>query len=294
MKTLKKRPAFSRYFVGRIKSNPFVFALMVAYSLLCVGSFIYFCVTGGIRDACFCLIYLLIVPAFYLIEWSMRIYVPAVYATVLMVFMCGNLLGACYNLYTVFPHHDDLLHALWGMVFMLFGFAIMIVLLGEPQSKKAFFAYLLFAFAFSLMTSVIWEIYEFSVDSISADYDLQEDTIINGFNSFFLYPEYDHLHTEQIEGIAYTILYNAQGEEIYRIEGGYLDIGLKDTMWDIIWCTVAAAGLSVVLAVERCVGKKFLYGLLVPKSVVCAQDEKTADGAARCADVGEIAEEAAS
>ena len=66
-----------------------------------------------------------------------------------------------------------------------------------------------------------------------------------------------------IEGIAYTELYDANGNLLYTIEGGYLDIGIMDTMWDIIWCTVSAAALCVALTVDRFTGKRF-YKVMIP------------------------------
>jgi hypothetical protein len=70
----------------------------------------------------------------------------------------------------------------------------------------------------------------------------------------------------QIDGIAYTVLYDAEGNVLYTIEGGYLDIGIMDTMWDIIWCTVADIVFVAALAIDWCHGKR-LYKILIPQTL---------------------------
>ena len=40
--------------------------------------------------------------------------------------------------------------------------------------------------------------------------------------------------TKVIDYIEYTVLYDKNDKELYKIEGGYLDIGLIDTMEDLI------------------------------------------------------------
>lgn len=235
---------------------------MAVYAAFCLGSAIYCAVTGRYRDIMYSFVFLLVVPAFYIIERYMHVKMPMGCACLLLLFMLGSFIGACYNVYTLFRNLDDVLHGLWGVVFMLLGFAVIKAFVGEPDTKKKFFACLLFAFAFSLMIAVFWEIYEFTLDRVSTNYDMQEDTIVNDIYSFFLYPGYDHLHTEKIENIVQTIIISEDGTQ-YVIEGGYLDIGITDTMMDIIWCTVASAGMSVALAVSWCT-RKYLYKWFVP------------------------------
>ena len=278
------------YFVERTKSNIALFVLMAAYSVLSLGSSIYFMTQGNVRDILSCFVYFLIVPLFYVIERYMRIKVPMPYALFLMAFMTLNLIGAGYNLYFIFPPLDDCLHAMWGFVFMVFGFAVMKVLLGEPKNRKQLVVYVLFSVAFCALTAVIWEIYEFTWDEVSPTVDLQEDCIITGFNSFMLHDPCDHLNTVKIDGIAYTILYDAMGNEIYRIEGGYLDVGLKDTMWYMIWCTVSSVSTSVVIALDWCFGKKWIYNALIPKLREVPQEDNSGENS-DYADGGDRAEE---
>ena len=53
--------------------------------------------------------------------------------------------------------------------------------------------------------------------------------------------------TKNIKKIAYVILYDKENKELYRMNDGYLDIGLVDTMEDLfvnfvgatVFCTIA-------------------------------------------------------
>jgi hypothetical protein len=118
-----------------------------------------------------------------------------------------------------------------------------------------------------MMIAAVWEIYEFIGDRSSVNLDMQEDTIVNSIHSFLLYAGgYDHYHTLQVDGIAYTILYDASGNELYTIEGGYLDTGIIDTMWDIICCGIANVIFVVLLAIDCCHGRH-IYKILIPQTV---------------------------
>jgi len=160
----------------------------------------------------------------------------------------------------------------WGVVFVVLGFLLIKSLSDEPKSGKSYIVYAIFGFMFAILSSVVWEILEFTVDRLLGDFDMQEDTIVNSINSFLLYPEYDHLHTLKIDGIAYTVLYDADGNELYRIEGGYLDIGIFDTMWDMIWCFVAAFVFDALLIADNFAFKGVLNKFLIPHKIQSASD----------------------
>lgn len=49
----------------------------------------------------------------------------------------------------------------------------------------------------------------------------------------------------QVDDIAYTVLYNGDGDELLVIEGGYLDIGLIDTTKDLFVNMVGALVFSI-------------------------------------------------
>ncbi len=269
-----KRQPLGKYLKEQLKKRPAVTAIMAVYLAFCIASSIYFAVIGRGRDSGYSLVYAAVVPLFYLLEYVTRQRTPVVFVSLILFWLFGSFIGACYNVYTHIRCWDDIMHAFWGVVFAAAGFAVLKMVFGEPDSNKKFFGCLIFSLAFCLMIGVFWEIYEFAIDNISNGYDMQEDTIVNSIRSFLLYPGYDHLHTLVIDGIAYTELYDINGNLLYTIEGGYLDIGLMDTMWDIIWCTVSAAALCVVLTVDRFCGKH-IYKQMIPENLPVTYVEVT-------------------
>ena len=262
---------------SNIKATPsdiFVWTLMGLLIAFYFGSLIYFAVIGRVRDSLLTLVYMLIVPLYFIIEKRLHVKIQPLDAVILFTFVLFCELGASYNLYTIIPCLDDVLHSVWGIVFTVLGFTIIKSFMGEPETKKAFIVYAVFGFAFCCLTAVLWEILEFSTDMILPSMDQQEDTIITSIKSFLLYPGYDHLHTMDIDGIAYTVLYDAEGNILYTIQGGYLDIGIMDTMYDIIFCTLLSFVLSAALIIERCAGKSGLYNAVIPRLVPVKEPEK--------------------
>ena len=157
---------------------------------------------------------------------------PALYVTG-SVYALGPMLGDCYRLFYRTVWFDKALHTLGGVLFALIGAFIMQMLLGSDKNRKAI---ALFAFCFSIAVSALWEIAEFAGDSLF-DMDEQNDNIVYSIHSHLLAGETGA--TVHIEGIQETSLNS--GEKTLR---GYLDIGLIDTMRDIIVETLGALGAA--------------------------------------------------
>ncbi len=95
------------------------------------------------------------------------------------------------------------------------------------------------AFCFSMTVGVIWEFFEYGMDCI-LQFDMQKDTIIHTISSVMLDPEGRNVPTiiSNIQGVAV----NGQNLNL----GGYLDIGLHDTMKDLIVNFVGAVVFSII------------------------------------------------
>jgi len=93
--------------------------------------------------------------------------IPAVMIIVYSIFLyCAIYLGEIRNFYYKVPHWDTILHTFSGAALGSLGFSI-IILLNESDNiafslSPIFIA--LFSFCFAISLSVIWEIYEFSID----------------------------------------------------------------------------------------------------------------------------------
>lgn len=268
MEKIKRKQSLGKYISERIKTNIPMTVLMALYAAFCIGALIFFATTGHGRDCLIAVAYLIVIPIFYTIEYALKIRSPLPYTVFILVYCVFCFLGASFNFYTIIPKLDDILHACWGLLFTTLGFCVIKSLMGEPKNAKQFAAYLLFAVGFCMILSIIWEIYEYSCDSLMPAFDMQQDEIVDHIHSFSMYPNPlernpDNLHTWRVEGIARTVLYDAQGNIIGEIPDGYLDIGLHDTMMDIIWCVIFTTAFCVFLAIDRKLGGK-LYPHIVP------------------------------
>lgn len=266
------RQTVKEYVKERIKDIPLTL-MMGAFITFCIASIIYFICIGQYRDIPIGCAYMAIVFVFYLAEYTLNVRAPYGYTVFMLLFVLFCFLGASYNFYGLIPPLDDILHAAWGIVFSVVGIIIIKSLIGAPKTARGVIACVLFGFGFAMFLSVLWEIYEFSGDSILHTMDMQQDTVVKHFHSFFLHDPYDNLHTVEIDGIARTVLYDADGNVLYTIEGGYLDLGLYDTMYDLIFCFATTAVFTVALAVDWCKGKYF-YRFIIPSLVGEKYDKK--------------------
>lgn len=266
------RPTVKEYVKERIKDIPLT-VMMGAFIAFCIASMIYFICIGQYRDIAISFAYMAIVFVFYFAEYTLNVRAPYGYTVFMLLFVLFCFLGASYNFYGLIPCLDDILHAAWGIVFSVVGIILIKSLTGAPKDSKGVIAQVVFGVGFAMLLSVVWEIYEYSGDSILHSMDMQQDTLVNHFHSFFLHVPYDNLHTVEINGIAKTILYDADGNILYTINGGYLDLGLIDTMHDLIWCFGTTAVFAIVLAIDWCRGKYF-YRFLIPALVGEKYDNK--------------------
>ena len=97
----------------------------------------------------------------------------------------------------------------------------------------------LVAFCFSMTIGALWEIFEFSVDRLFMK-DMQKDTIVHAITSVTLDPTNSNIPIT-ISGINDVVV---NGESLGL--GGYLDIGLIDTMGDLIVNLIGALVFSVI------------------------------------------------
>lgn len=264
------RPTVKEYVKERVKDIPLT-VMMGAFVAFCIASIIYFICIGQYRDIPIGLAYMAIVFVFYLAEYTLNVRAPYGYTVFMLLFVLFCFLGASYNFYGMIPCLDDILHAAWGIVFSVVGIILIKSLTGAPKTSKGVIAQVLFGMGFAMLLSVVWEIYEFSGDSLIHTMDMQQDTIVHHFHSFFLHEPYDNLHTVEIDGITKTIIYYGNGQEL--VLDGYLDLGLYDTMYDLIFCFATTAVFSIVLAIDWCKGKYF-YRFIIPALVGEKYDKK--------------------
>ena len=96
---------------------------------------------------------------------------------------------------------------------------------------------------------------------------MQKDKIVQKFQSVKINPTGENIPII-VENIEKTEIYSDNGERKIVIAGGYLDIGLKDTMKDLIVNFVGAAIFSIIgyMYVKNREGYQFIEILLVKKA----------------------------
>ncbi len=80
---------------------------------------------------------------------------------------CGNCVANVWGMYDIFPAWDMVLHSLSGVLFAALGLGVSSVLLrNQPEGRRKVFAAVLLTLFFSLTIGYLWEIFEFTVDTI--------------------------------------------------------------------------------------------------------------------------------
>jgi hypothetical protein len=100
------------------------------------------------------------------------------------------------------------------------------------------------AFCFSMTIGVLWEFFEFSMDHFFL-MDMQKDTVLTAISTVKLDPA-GGTHPVVIQDITDTILVLSDGSQRSLGLGGYLDVGIADTMKDLFVNFIGAVVFSIV------------------------------------------------
>ncbi len=168
---------------------------------------------------------------------------PALLEGIIYCFIfAAEILGEVNSFYTRIPYWDSMLHTINGFLMAAIGFALVDIFnRSEHFSFKLSPMFLaIVAFCFSMTVGVLWEFFEFGMDTYFGT-DMQKDWIVQHINSVMLDPNgLNVVHHVDVE----SLLVN--GEDWVARLGGYLDIGLVDTMKDLLVNFVGAVVFSVI------------------------------------------------
>lgn len=181
---------------------------------------------------------LMLVPSF--IQLEFRVELPKTLEIIILLFIfSAEILGEIGEFYVKVPNWDTMMHTLNGFLAAAVGFSMVDLL---NRSKKYSFNLsplflALVSFCFSMTIGVLWEFFEFSMDNFFG-MDMQKDTVIHTIHSVTLNPDGRNIPVT-IDGIS-DVTINGKSLGL----GGYLDIGLMDTMKDLIVNFVGAVVFS--------------------------------------------------
>ena len=193
------------------------------------------------EGAFFCIltIVLLYIPSW--LQVKLRIELPPpLEITILCFIFAAEILGEVNAFYVNVPNWDTMLHTLNGFLAAAVGFSMVLLLNDDERltfDLSPFFLALV-AFCFSMTIGVLWEFFEFGMDFFFHT-DMQKDTVINAVYTVALDPTRTN-KVVAIKGIQDVVI---NGESLGL--GGYLDIGIIDSMKDLFVNFIGAVVFSV-------------------------------------------------
>lgn len=202
---------------------------------------------------------LFMVPQF--LDKSLGVTIPVGLETVILIFIfSAEILGEINAFYVKIPIWDTILHTTNGFLMAAIGFALIDLFnRSERFSVKMSPYFVAFtAFCFSMTVGVLWEFFEFSMDWFFGT-DMQKDWIVPVINSVKLNPTGANvpIHVEVQEMII--------NGEVWNL-GGYLDIGIVDTMKDLMVNFVGAVVFSIIgIIYLKYRGKGKIAASLIPQ-----------------------------
>ena len=207
-----------------------------------------------------------------LIERSLAIDIPPLMEAIIYCFIyAAEILGEINSFYTLIPGWDTMLHTINGFLVAAVGFCL--VDLFDRSERFSFKLSPLFlaivAFCFSMTVGVLWEFFEFGADQFLGT-DMQKDFIVQQVNSVTLNPsglnEVVHVPIESLV---------VNGEDWMEFPGGYVDIGLIDTMKDLQVNFIGAVAFSLIgFFYVKSRGKGRLAASLIPIVLDPEEDEQ--------------------
>lgn len=233
--------------VEEIKAKKGIATLYVVLRILIIVTMVAQFFNGNFENVFLCglTLVLLLVPTF--IERKIHIDLPDTLEVIIMLFIfAAEILGEIQAYYTTYPYWDTMLHTLNGFLCAAIGFSMVDIL--NRNDKFSFSLSPLFmalvAFCFSMTIGVLWEFFEFSMDQLVL-FDMQKDTVINTISTVSLDPNHG-TRAVIVKGITDTILVLEDGSRISLGLGGYLDVGIVDTMKDLIVNFIGAVVFSII------------------------------------------------
>ena len=193
------------------------------------------------ESAFFCVLTLLLLYVPSWVQVKLRIELPPpLKITILCFIFAAEILGEVNAFYVVVPNWDTMLHTLNGFLAAAVGFSMVILLNDDERLTfhlSPFFLALV-AFCFSMTIGVLWEFFEFSMDYFFG-FDMQKDTVIHSIHSVLL----DPTRTNTVVTIPniQDVVINGQSLGV----GGYVDIGIIDTMKDLFVNFIGAVVFSI-------------------------------------------------
>ena len=176
---------------------------------------------------------------------TFKVKLPTTLEIIVYLFIfAAEILGEIQNFYGIFKHWDTMLHTLNGFLSAAVGFSLIDILNRTERFhiKMAPSFVALVAFCFSMTIGVSWEFFEFAADRY-LNLDMQKDRVVQKISSVELNKENKN-NPVVINNINKTEIYS-DNKQVATIENGYLDLGIIDTIKDLIVNFIGALIFSI-------------------------------------------------
>ena len=242
MKQNRKDPKPPRDLRAVIHKKPTVFAVYLILRIVVLLTLVSSIIRGEYENAFVCLLVLVLFMLPFFIQQNFGIELPSTLEIIILLFIfASEILGELGCFFITYPNWDSILHTTTGFLCAATGFALIDILNRNSKIKFELSpVYVsLVAFCFSMTIGVLWEFFEFSMDRLFL-MDMQKDTIIHSITSVMLDPT--NMNIPVTIGDITSVAVN--GQELGF--GGYLDIGLYDTMEDLFVNFIGALVFSFI------------------------------------------------
>ena len=199
---------------------------------------------GNYESFMLCILSLVLFTLPAVFQEKFKIVIPPAFEIIIYLFIyAAEILGEVNAYYTAIPGWDTMLHTLNGFLAAAIGFSMIDLLNRNSKSLSLSpFYQAMMAFCFSMTIGVVWEFFEFTMDQLFY-VDMQKDFIVKTIASVTLDPQQAQ-NVIKVPDIVRTMIETADGGRIV-VEGGYLDIGILDTMKDLMVNFLGAIVFSV-------------------------------------------------
>ena len=230
-----------------VKAKPGVTAVYIILRALVIVAIVAQSFKGNFENVFLCVLtlFLFTLPSF--LERTIRVEIPDTLEIIILLFIfAAEILGEIQAYYIQYPYWDTMLHTLNGFLCAAIGFSLLDILNRNEKLKFSLSPVYLavVAFCFSMTIGVLWEFFEFSMDQLFL-LDMQKDTVANSIGSVMLDPTGGN-HPVSIKHITDVIVVTADGAQQSLGLGGYLDIGIIDTMKDLFVNFIGAVVFSTI------------------------------------------------
>ena len=242
MKRHPKFPPQPRDLKAAVRRQPAVFTVYLVLRLMVLATLVSSVIRSEYESAFICLLVLVLFMLPFFIQQNFGIELPSTLEIIILLFIfAAEILGELECYFITLPYWDSMLHTTTGFLCAATGFALIDILNRNSRIKFELspIYVALAAFCFSMTVGVLWEFFEFGMDRIF-HMDMQKDTVVSSITSVMLDPTNKNIPVT-IDGITSVTV---NGQELGF--GGYLDIGLYDTMADLFVNFIGAVVFSTI------------------------------------------------